>query len=165
MNSQRREMFDSAFSSLRKLTNAQMEACFPSLGAHLAQLSDEHSIADEVEGAFANLRALHPPPTADVTPAQAANKIQDLLMQSTPYVQAKLLGKMATGAGYECVGKDAFFQGLGDVEAIRDYAFWSVRCTNGAEYQVSIDPEGASVLDCGVLNFVSRGRLHCFQKM
>jgi hypothetical protein len=42
-------------------------------------------------------------------------------------------------------------------------AYWSVRCTNGAEYQVQIKADAAgtgTVLECGVLKTVSG--IECF---
>ena len=62
----------------------------------------------------------------------------------------------------KCTGAQAFFMGSGSDEE----AYWSVRCTNGAEYQVQIKADAAgagTVLECGVLKTVSG--IECFKSL
>jgi len=73
--------------------------------------------------------------------------------------QAKALGQVA---GEGCAGKTAFFMGM----LPDNRASWSVLCTNGKSYNVSISPDAGGstkVLECSVLKTI--GRVDCFKKL
>jgi hypothetical protein len=99
------------------------------------------------------------------------NKANDYLLSVTPKQQAELLGKVV---GEGCIGKISFYQGSMDDRGPRPKsatklpghehdAHWSVKCTNGKSFLVSVSPTGAGqVLECSVLEAVGGG--HCFKK-
>ncbi len=99
------------------------------------------------------------------------NGAQDYLMTLTPKGQAQMLGK-AVGEG--CIGKVAFYQGsVGDhtsspqdapiLPGHEHDAIWSVKCSNGKSFSVSVHPGGDSqILDCKMLETIGGG--HCFKK-
>ena len=93
-----------------------------------------------------------------------ANSSKYWLLKETPAKQAEFLAtRVIASVGGECSGKDAFYRGLG---YDGNSAYWSVRCTNGREYQVKIlaDADGAtSVIDCETLLIMNGS--HCFQKI
>lgn len=73
-----------------------------------------------------------------------------------------MLGQIVTSSGEKCVGSEAFFMGMYKNE---HSAFWSVRCTNGASYAVSIEANATGstkVLDCRLLRSVAG--VSCFTK-
>ena len=83
-----------------------------------------------------------------------------MLLKGTPSEQAVFLGSAVNSVGDKCTGEKAFYSGSGSDNA----AYWSVRCTSGAEYVVQILPDAvgsASVLECGLLK--SLGGSECFK--
>jgi hypothetical protein len=71
------------------------------------------------------------------------------LLTRTPTDQAEWLALVVSSSvGEECSGKDVFYQGLSS-DGLS--AYWSVRCTNGREYQVTLRghaKDTTSVEDC-----------------
>src|SRR5262245_46655719 len=97
------------------------------------------------------------------TPArgQAENSANDYLLASKPEERAKRLGN-AVGEG--CVGKTTFYGGIGTTGFAKNKAFWSVRCTDGSAFMVTIEPDGSSkVMDCKLLKAMNAGE--CFKKL
>lgn len=97
---------------------------------------------------------------AAAAPAWAAsgNKAHDILINMPADKQAAALGK-AVGEG--CVGKTAFYMGMGEDKA----ATWSVRCTNGKSYAVQLNPDSTgstSILEFPLLKAVAN--IECFKK-
>ena len=83
-------------------------------------------------------------------PSAVDNITHLMLLKETPSEQAVFLGSAVNSVGDKCTGEKAFYSGSGSDNA----AYWSVRCTNGAEYIVQILPDAvgsASVLECGLL--------------
>jgi hypothetical protein len=94
--------------------------------------------------------------SVDVTARR--NTTNEHLMSLTKQQQARLLG---TAVGESCVGKSAFFMGIGD----NGSAFWSVRCADGRTYAVAIaadDAGTASVMKCAT--FKATAHVDCFKK-
>src|SRR5215471_10576431 len=74
---------------------------------------------------------------SSVTTCISANPAHQRLLALDSPARATALGVMVnSSSSYLCKGKDAFFQGLDPKDNV---AFWSVRCTNGKSYQVSIE--------------------------
>ncbi len=86
------------------------------------------------------------------------NPSHDQLLAFSASERAEALGKAVDD---ECVGKDSFFMGIG-----KDLcAYWSVRCSNGKNYLVTIeaDAKGSTkTLDCGFLKVIAKTQ--CFKK-
>jgi hypothetical protein len=97
------------------------------------------------------------------TPArgQAENSANDYLLVSKPEERAKRLGNVV---GEGCVGKTTFYGGIGTKGFAKNKAFWSVRCTDGRAFMVTVEPDGnGKVLDCTVLKAIKAGE--CFKKL
>ena len=86
-----------------------------------------------------------------------ANLANDELTKLPRSQQASMLGKVV---GEGCTGKKAFYMG-----ALQDESFWSLKCTNGENYLISIegDQMGSSkVMNCATYEAITG--LRCFQK-
>ncbi len=103
--------------------------------------------------------------TASTTSTQTAviqdtgNPAHDRLTALDATAQAFALGQIA---GEGCTGDVAFYMGT-DKES---RAYWSVRCTNGRNYQIQIEPNATgstSIVDCDVLKAVAH--VSCFMKL
>jgi hypothetical protein len=95
--------------------------------------------------------------TATVT-AATGNKAHDILVAMPADQQAKALGQVV---GEGCAGKSAFFMGMQP----ENKASWSVLCTNGKSYNISISPDAGGstkILECSVLKAVAH--VDCFKK-
>ncbi len=93
-------------------------------------------------------------------PALAANPAHEALLAMSANDQAYFIGSAAG-----CSGTTVFLMGLGTEPSVRDYAFWSVRCSDGRELVVLIMPDqsgSTQVLDCEVLEAVAGVR--CFER-
>jgi hypothetical protein len=91
------------------------------------------------------------------------NAANDRLLAIPEDQQAIRLGRIV---GEGCIGKDAFYRGIGKSGFAKNKAFWAVRCTNGKSYAVTIntDPNGSgSILDCSALKATTQS--DCFQKL
>jgi len=74
--------------------------------------------------------------------------------------QARYLGVAVED---NCVGDRAFYMGWNHAD---QSAYWSVRCTDGHEYAVSIESDSVGstqVLDCSMLKVVAK--VNCFQTL
>jgi hypothetical protein len=79
----------------------------------------------------------------------------------TPKIQAATLAK---AVGENCLGKTAFYMGIGKSGLSEDKGFWSVRCADGRSFSVQVNPDGTSlVLECAVLKASNAGT--CFKKL
>ena len=90
--------------------------------------------------------------------APPRNVANDHILSLTKQQQARILG---SAVGKSCVGKSAFFMGLGDEGS----AFWSVRCANGRTYVVAIAADSAgntSSTSCST--FKAKTHVDCFKK-
>src|SRR5471030_1967117 len=63
------------------------------------------------------------------------NTGHDLFLTLTPDFRALALGQIVVGSGDMCKGTTTFFMGM---NPRNNDAYWSVTCTNGKSYQVSI---------------------------
>jgi hypothetical protein len=100
---------------------------------------------------------------APVAAANAAvvNGAHEYLTKQTPAVQASLLGKAVR---LNCVGKTAYFMGMGTKPNDQALAFWSVKCANGNSYAVEVTPNGASMaMQCSA--FAANNAGQCFKKL
>lgn len=91
----------------------------------------------------------------NIDPAVTGNSAHDRVNKLPKAEQAALLGK-----AIPCTGIDAFFMGMGPERE----AFWSLRCTDGRTYAVSLPLKVADgkVVECAVLAAVGAGP--CFKK-
>lgn len=92
---------------------------------------------------------------------KTGNVAHDRLSALPPSQQAAMLGRVV---GEGCQGRDAFFMGLNTLAPGKSQVFWSVRCTNGKGYQVSIEPDSngsTRVLECSVLKAFAK--VECFK--
>jgi len=88
-------------------------------------------------------------------PRNAAN---ERILSLPAHQQARVMG---TAIGKSCVGKTAFFMGLGDEGS----AFWSVRCANGRTYAVAVAPdEDGSTTSMSCASFTAKTHVQCFKK-
>lgn len=95
-----------------------------------------------------------------VSAASAANRANDYLLSVDPPTQATTL---AGSVGENCKGKTAFYMGIGKSGFSKDKAFWSLRCADGREFMVQVNPDGTSnVMECAILKAVNAGT--CFEK-
>jgi hypothetical protein len=97
------------------------------------------------------------PPPAAKTP----NRYNEVLTSAVASDQAWMLGK---AVGDSCSGREAFFMGSGKSGIGKDWAFWSLRCSGGQEFEVGIPPDGpAKILECTTLESLHAGK--CFRKI
>ena len=90
--------------------------------------------------------------------APARNVANDRILSLTKQQQARILG---SAVGKSCVGKSAFFMGLGDEGS----AFWSVRCANGRTYVVAIAADDAGTTSSASCStFKAKAHVDCFKK-
>jgi hypothetical protein len=97
-----------------------------------------------------------------IAPAMAlSNPANDYLLSISSAQQADALGKIV---GDSCVGGTAFYMGAGEKGIGKDKAFWSLRCVDGREFEIMVNPEGSSkVLECSYLRLMNAGE--CFKKL
>jgi hypothetical protein len=95
-------------------------------------------------------------------PADAeGGKANDYLLSLSPARQAEMLGQQV---GKTCVGKTAFYMGIGIPGYPKRQALWSVKCADGSAYAVKVNPNGATqTVECTV--FVSMDGFTCFKKV
>jgi hypothetical protein len=125
----------------------------------VAAVFQSPSEVDKSYGSAAN------PVVPGVSPAatdggNTGNTAHDRMLHLDPDARAAALG-LAAGDG--CRGTDSFFMGMNSKD---NSAYWSVRCTNGKSYQVSIDANATgstSVMDCDLLKTVAK--ISCFAKL
>jgi hypothetical protein len=135
------------------------------LAAIIAGLSYSHNAGPAV-----NSTAAASPPGSVAQPELSESQSQlsgnpahDYLV-AHPATRAQVLAK-AVGEG--CKGRSAFYQAITSCSVPgmpARTAWWSVKCTNGKSYSVSLFPDGSSsIMDCALLEAVHAG--HCFTKM
>jgi hypothetical protein len=91
----------------------------------------------------------------------AKGAANDYLLSLPPAGQAALLGK---AVGDVCVGKTAFYMGIGVPGFPKRQAVWSVKCANGSSYAVRVNPNGATLpVECTV--FLGMDGFPCFKKI
>ncbi|MDR3448228.1 MAG: hypothetical protein P4M15_00490 [Alphaproteobacteria bacterium] len=96
----------------------------------------------------------------DAGTSYADNKANNVMLKFSSSEQAIYLGKAAG-----CIGKKAFYMGIGTKDEAKDEAFWSLKCTNGSSYMVSIKPDAmgsTQILECALLEYMHGGK--CFKK-
>jgi len=100
--------------------------------------------------------------TLSTTGAHAAtNPANGYLLSIAPAAQAAMLGE-AVGTG--CAGRTAFYMGIGETGFAKDKAFWSLRCSDGREFEVEVDPNGSGkIVECTVMKALHAGS--CFKKL
>ena len=130
----------------------------------IAGLSYSHNAPMMNPAVPANAPQSETSPTQVLIPfSESGNPTHDYLI-AHPAERAKELGKMA---GEGCKGRSAFYQAMASCSAAGEpahTALWSVKCTNGKSYSVSVFPGGrSSVMDCALLEAMHAG--HCFTKM
>jgi hypothetical protein len=96
--------------------------------------------------------------------ALAANLASEQLRER-PLADQLLILSAAIGEG--CVAEDAYYMGIGEAEgSSKDIAFWSVRCSDGRSFALTINPDAVgsgSVLECETLKAVANQG--CFEPL
>lgn len=135
------------------------------LAAIIAGLSYSHNAPSGVNPAAATSTpgSVAQPELSGSQSQLSGNPAHDYLV-AHPATRPQVLAK-AVGEG--CKGQSAFYQATAACSAAGEpahTALWSVRCTNGKSYSVSVFPDGrSSVMDCALLETLHAG--HCFTKM
>jgi hypothetical protein len=131
----------------------------------IAGLSYSHNAPPKVNPAAAASTpgSVAQPELSESQSQLSGNPAHDYLV-AHPATRAQVLAK-AVGEG--CKGRSAFYQAItscGVPGMPARTAWWSVKCTNGKSYSVSLFPDGrSSIMDCALLEAVHAG--HCFTKM
>jgi hypothetical protein len=96
-------------------------------------------------------------PVSASSPAILRNSENEFLLTQPPAEQARWLG---AASGKSCEGVDAFFMG----QDTRKNASWSLRCSDGREFLITLVPAGMRsmiVMDCKVVRRLKTGTT-CF---
>jgi hypothetical protein len=86
-----------------------------------------------------------------------------MLLELDADARAATLGSVVTASGDKCRGNAAFFRGMNPKD---NEAYWSVRCTNGKSYEVTIEANATgdtNVVNCSILKAVADA--DCFEKL
>lgn len=99
-----------------------------------------------------------PPSAIPASNSLMQNLTNDRLLRETASEQAKML---SAGAG--CNGTSAFYMGLDS----RKVGFWTLRCTDGRNYLISILPDFSGTIratECELVRGLKTG-IRCFAKL
>lgn len=89
------------------------------------------------------------------------NPANDELLKLSPPERA---AKLARSVSQWCIGTEAFPMGVVGAGPGRGNAYWSLRCADGTEWAVQIDPEaGTTAILCDTFKFAAPG-MECFKK-
>lgn len=90
------------------------------------------------------------------------NPANDQLLKLTP---AQRAAKLAGAVGHWCIGTEAFLMGVTTTEGAGEgNAYWSLRCADGSEWAVQLDPlAGVTAMDCEHFKDAALGK-ECFKK-
>jgi len=115
---------------------------------------------------FAVLQAsVSPPPPQNAKPTVSlptgSNGANNYLLSISPSSQAEVLGKVV---GDRCIGRTAFYRGIGKTGEAKDEAFWALRCTDGRSFGIQVHPRGdGKVISCRLLKQLINES--CFSKL
>ena len=109
--------------------------------------------------------------TAAVAPAGAQlvpppghgslNPANDELLKLPPPERTE---KLARSVSQWCIGTEAFPMGVIGAGPGRGNAYWSLRCADGSEWAVQVDPEaGVTAIDCHTYKDAAPGK-ECFKQ-
>ena len=105
--------------------------------------------------------AAGPAPAASRRPATPVNPANEKLLAMTPAERDAML---ARAVGHWCIATEAFEMGVIHSGRGAGNAYWSVRCVDGAEWAVQIDPlENFVAIDCLSFKAAGEGK-ECFKK-
>ncbi len=100
----------------------------------------------------------------DAAPKQAiksANPAHDKLMILAPAERAAVL---ARAIGQWCIGAETFAMGLVTAGQGVGNAYWSLRCADGTDWALQVDPTAAvTAIDCASFKESGAGK-ECFKK-
>jgi hypothetical protein len=85
------------------------------------------------------------------------------MLELDPAARAAALGTVVGSTGDRCKGTESFFMGMSPKD---NSALWSVRCSTGKSYEISIDADATgttSVMDCSILKAVAD--VDCFARL
>jgi hypothetical protein len=89
------------------------------------------------------------------------NPTNDELLKLPPPERAE---KLARSVNQWCIGTEAFLMGEIGAGPGRGNAYWSLRCADGTEWAIQIDPEaGVSAIDCNTFKYAAPGK-ECFKQ-
>ena len=109
--------------------------------------------------------------TAAVAPAGAQlvpppghgslNPANDELLNLPPPERTE---KLARSVSQWCIGTESFLMGVIGAGPGRGNAYWSLRCADGSEWAVQVDPEaGVTAIDCNTYKDAAPGK-ECFKQ-
>ena len=96
-----------------------------------------------------------------VTQGGSLNPANDELLRLPPPERAE---KLARAISRWCIGTEAFQMGMVGAGPGRGNAYWSLRCADGTEWAIQVDPAGgATAIGCAEYKVAAPGK-ECFKK-
>jgi hypothetical protein len=98
---------------------------------------------------------------ASPVPGGSLNPANEELLHLAPPERAE---KLARAVSQWCIGTEAFLMGVIGAGPGRGNAYWSLRCADGTEWAIQIDPEaGVAAIGCDEYKKDAPGK-ECFKK-
>ena len=73
--------------------------------------------------------------------------------------------KLARAISEWCIGTDAYLMGVIGAGPGRGNAYWSLRCADGSEWAIQIDPQAEiTAIDCAALQAAAAPGKECFKQ-
>jgi hypothetical protein len=89
------------------------------------------------------------------------NPAHEELLKLPPPERAE---KLARSISRWCIGTETFPMGVIGAGPGRGNAYWSLRCTDGTEWAIQVDPEaGVTAIDCAAFKEAAPGK-ECFKQ-
>jgi hypothetical protein len=106
--------------------------------------------------------AVNPAGAQLVSPgAGPLNPANEELLKLSPPDRAE---KLARSTNRWCIGTDTFLMGVIGAGPGRGNAYWSLRCADGTEWVIQIDPQaGTTAIGCDEFKFAAPGK-ECFKR-
>jgi hypothetical protein len=107
--------------------------------------------------------ALNPAGAEPVSPSGSGslNPANEELLSLSPPERAE---KLARSISQWCIGTETFLMGIIGAGPGKGNAYWSLRCADGTQWAIQIDPEaGATAIGCDEFKNAAPGK-ECFKK-
>jgi hypothetical protein len=106
--------------------------------------------------------AINPAGAELVSPGDSSlNPANEELLKLSPSERAE---KLARAISRWCIGTQTFLMGVIGAGPGRGNAYWSLRCADGTEWAIQIDPEaGVTAIGCTEFKVAAPGK-ECFKK-
>ena len=96
-----------------------------------------------------------------VSPSGSLNPSNEELLRLPPPERAE---KLARAISRWCIGTETFLMGVIGAGRGRGNAYWSLRCADGTEWAIQVDPDGgATAIGCTEYKVAAPGK-ECFKK-